>query len=310
MDQANQQTTHNHSTNPKPSVSTFDTAKQNIQTTWDNLQNNTPILSNTPAIIESARNEIAVNSPVTKTDATKGEVDNIFDALHNEENKGALPGEWSWGDGLKGEGKKPEWIRKEFKTVEAQAKSYNELIKKFGDFHGAPEAYDFKNVENTEFHIHAEADNSKKFAAIAKEMGLSQDGFEKILGFFNKTVAPTFKSNGAKPVDSYAEIAKLGENGKEKVKILDQWLMNNHPENYQTLRTMMKTADQINAFWSMREMTSSKEEGHLSIMHRSNPQGLEQQHASLKSELARALKEGDETQKEAIFAKYTNLFNQ
>lgn len=245
----------------------------------------------------------------TKPQAEPIEADNLLDAVEIETNKITNPNDWEWGEGLKGEGKKPDWIRKEFKSVQEQAKAYNALVKKFGDFHGAPENYDFSTVENSEFHVHSEAQNSKEFTKLAKDMGLSQDGFNKILGFFNKQVAPTFKGKGAQPIDSAAEIAKLGEGGREKVQILNTWLMNNHPESYGTFKKMMRTAEDIKAFFQLRNATTSKEESSNSIMHRSTPFNLESAHQNAKSELAEALKSRDPIAKERAMAKYKTIFN-
>lgn len=234
-------------------------------------------------------------------------VDNLLDAIEMESNKN--PNEWHWGEGVKGDGKKPDWMRKEFKSAEDQAKAYNALVKKFGDFSGAPENYDFSSVENSEFHVHPEANNSKEFVKIAKEMGLSQEGFQKIMTFFNKNVAPTFKGQGQAPIDSQAEIAKLGEGGKEKVKVLDQWLQNNYPENYGTFRKMLKTADDIKAFLSLRQNIVSSEDNTGSLNFSPKPYSQRTAHENVKSELAAAIKSGDSAAKERAMSKYREVFS-
>lgn len=319
MTQAPQQTQTqqpNHSTDQQPSGSTYESKKQEI---YKNFQNNGALDSDGNIITDAQRK----GSPGTEPDVTKSNdkpkeegapssseaSDNIFDALEKEGTKSLNPNAWEWGEGVKGDGEKPDWLRKEFKSAQDQAKAYNSLVKKFGDFKGAPDNYDFKNVENTEFHVHAESENAKKFVALAKEMQLSQDGFDKLLNLFNKSVAPTFKGQGQRPIDSSQEIAKLGEGGREKVQILDTWLRNNHTDQYGTFRKMMRTADDINALWSLRQMTTGNEDKHTSIMHRSNPTSAEQQQKNLRAQLKEAIDSKDPAKKDAVMQKYRETFS-
>lgn len=303
----------NHSADQKPSASTIDTQKADIFAKMQAIEESRGLTSDRPQNAAPKAQEqagISEEQMNTKQPEKALEVDNLLDAVEIENNKTTNPNDWEWGEGLKGDGKKPDWIRKEFKSVQEQAKAYNALVKKFGDFHGAPENYNFSSVENSEFHVHAEAQNSKEFTKIAKDMGLSQDGFNKILGFFNKQVAPTFKGKGAAPIDSAAEIAKLGEGGREKVQILNTWLMNEHPESYGTFKKMMRTADDIKAFFQLRNATTTKDqESSNSIMHRSTPFNRESAHQNAKAELAAALKSNDPLDKERAMAKYKTIFS-
>ena len=50
--------------------------------------------------------------------------------------------EWSYADGVPGNGDAPEYFKSDkYKTLADQAKAYTDLEKKFGSFTGAPEEY-------------------------------------------------------------------------------------------------------------------------------------------------------------------------
>jgi len=257
--------------------------------------------------LSKKNSESNLNDANQKTDQGK-EVNNIFDALEEEEKKESSASGWKWSEKFEGEGEKPEWLRKDFKTVEAQAKAYNDLVKKFGALTGAPESYDFKNVENSKYHVHSEAENSKEFAKIAKEMNLSQSGFEKILKFFNEKVAPTFKNSGSPSIDSKAEIAKLGDGGVDKIKTLDTWLKNTQKENYQVLRNMMRSAEEINALWSLRRLTIASDTSESTTSPSIGSQSKADRHAYLQSRLKAVLQSGNQEEKNKLMQEYREVF--
>lgn len=98
-----------------------------------------------------------------------------------------------------------------FKSVDELDKAYSELQKQFsstrGVFTGAPEVY--KNGEDPV--------EGGMLADIAKELNMSQEGFDKV----NQLMA---ERQEAEQKDYYeAELNKLGENHAQRLSALEQW---------------------------------------------------------------------------------------
>lgn len=156
-------------------------------------------------------------------------------------------GEWYLREGIKGEGDKPEWFNdKKYKTIEDQAKAQRELEKRFGAFTGAPENYELKLPvgEDGQPLVEGEFDTDhpilKQFMADAKEMGLSQDGFERILGMF-----ATYEAQ-ANSIDVAAQKEQIGKDADSRIKSLAQWGgANLSPDEYNVFKGMTATADQF-----------------------------------------------------------------
>jgi hypothetical protein len=251
-------------------------------------------------------NKTSLDNKDAKATESKTSANNLLDAIEEAEKRD--PNEWDWGNGVKGEGPKPDWLRKEFKSSEDQAKAYNALVKKFGSFEGAPEDYDFSTVRNPDLNIHEDGDNAKAFAKMGKEMGLSQDGFNKILHFFNTKVAPSFKGEANRPVDSAVEIAKLGDGGREQIRVLDTWLKNNIPEHYGQFKQMMRTAQDIKAFLAIRQAAIGGMGDHASAStHQSVVRSHEEVREGLRLEMIQAKKEGNRAKEEQLFNKYMSV---
>lgn len=288
---------------PNSNVQPIDAKREELKQKFETLTTTTPVLDDgKPAPVVPKTDEIK-----TEVSDNPTENEDLFAAADNH-NK-VSEKEWSWNDKTKGEGDKPDWMKKEFKSVEQQARAYNDLVKKFGSFHGAPESYDFSSVENSEFHVHPEAANSKKFTEIGKELNLSQDGFNKILDFFNKAVAPTFKAGGQARIDSRAEIAKLGADGAQQVQVLDQWLKNNFSDSYQHLRGMMKTSEHIKAFQKVRSSMLKGTTDHA-IYHENGGMNPAQVQQNLRNELAEAMRGNDPIRKQQVLEKYKQTFKE
>ena len=95
--------------------------------------------------------------------------------------------EWFLSDGVKGTGKAPDWYKADkYKTVDAQAKAYGELEKRFGSFTGAPKdgKYDFKMPEGLTGELDYEHPIMQNFQKWASEHQLNQDGYNSLLGMF------------------------------------------------------------------------------------------------------------------------------
>lgn len=102
---------------------------------------------------------------------------------------------WKWSENTSGEGDKPEWFKDgTFKTVEDQAKGYSDLKSKFdkryGGFTGAPEGdYEIslnEELTSTGYNIDSNSDTFKAFSEMARELNMSQDGFNQALNVFGK----------------------------------------------------------------------------------------------------------------------------
>lgn len=202
---------------------------------------------------EQAQTVVAENNQPDINDNTVDVTTDVSSVASNDANGEPNQAEeslWYWSDGVKGDGIVPEFLRDEFKTVEQQAKSYNELVKKFGAFHKAPEQYKIDDVKNEKYRIKDGDENLKGFMNLAKELNMSQEGFNKVIKYFNDNVAPTFKIQQDE-VNDEEELKKLGDNGKDKVKRLQQWAMNKFPKRIETIKSMAKTAEGVQMLLDM-----------------------------------------------------------
>lgn len=146
---------------------------------------------------------------------------------------------WSWGEGLKGEGDKPEWLKERYKSVEDQAKGYVELEKRFGEFKGAPkEGYKLDSIEGLE----ADSPLLQQFSKTFAELNLSQSGFERVVKEFVSTHASIAQASAAQ------EMKKLGPQGQQMIKETNQWIQNNFPpEVGKVVQGWIMTAEDIKA---------------------------------------------------------------
>ena len=84
---------------------------------------------------------------------------------------------------------RPEWLPEGFDTPESLLEDYNSMKEKMGDFTGAPEEYSTDSIELPEgFEFYEDGDYTvSEFKNFAKEMGVNQEGFNKIMGYYAKT---------------------------------------------------------------------------------------------------------------------------
>ncbi len=83
------------------------------------------------------------------------------------------------------EGERPEWLPEKFESAEKMAESYKNLESKFGNFTGAPEEYEIVKPEGVDFEFYEDAEYGvDQFQGMAREMGLDQDGFNKVMNFY------------------------------------------------------------------------------------------------------------------------------
>lgn len=128
-------------------------------------------------------------------------------------------GEWFWSDGVKGTGKAPDWyMADKYKTVDAQAKAYADLSKKFGAFTGAPEGgkYDIKLPEGVTGEFDAEHPLLQGFTKWAAENQMSQKAYNDVLGMFAQYEAELTPD----PVEIKKQV---GENADQRIASVAAW---------------------------------------------------------------------------------------
>lgn len=85
---------------------------------------------------------------------------------------------WFYGEGIAGEGDRPDWLLGKHKTVEDQAKNYTQLEKRFGGFKGAPEEYG--SIEGLD--DNAEINMLKAtISQVGKDSNMDQGTYEKVV---------------------------------------------------------------------------------------------------------------------------------
>lgn len=143
--------------------------------------------------------------------------------------------EWYIDEGIPGPGPRPEWLEPKFKHMKAVTQSLKELERKLGSY-STPESYDFSSFGddlNVESPIIAQLTNK------AKAHKLSQESFNDIVGEmvnYHKSLMPNMDE----------EIAKLGDNPKHRLNVVDNWVSNNlSPKAAETLGRIAYTADVV-----------------------------------------------------------------
>lgn len=163
---------------------------------------------------------------------------------------------WSWADEVPGSGDAPDWfVADKYKSVAEQAKAYPELAKRFGSFTGAPEEYAVpaaeeiaKSVdlpEGLDLNLDPEDPLLKSFSEQAKEMGINQEGYNKLVSLYVKQQADDY----AATITNVAEQKKqLGENADQRLGQINQWAKANMDEGlYSKLASSLTTADAVEA---------------------------------------------------------------
>ena len=140
---------------------------------------------------------------------------------------------------------RPTWLPEKFKTGEDLAKSYGELEKKFGS---VPDEYD---ISRSVF-LDPDKDVIKDLLASAKEKRVPKEFMDKMVDSFDKYL-------GEYDVDISSEAAKLGDNAKERLTLLDNWAKANLTDkSYKALINNLQNAEAIHALEELRgKMMSS-----------------------------------------------------
>jgi len=134
---------------------------------------------------------------------------------------------------------RPAWLPEKFKTPEDLSKSYSELEKKFGT---VPEEYDISKS----MWLDPNKDSIKELLSTAKDKRVPKE-------FMDKMVETIDNYLGEYDVDISKEAAKLGDNAKDRLTVLDNWAKANLSDNsYKALINNLQSADAIHALEELR----------------------------------------------------------
>lgn len=152
---------------------------------------------------------------------------------------------WFIDEGRAGSGPRPEWLPDKFKSAADLAKSYSELEKRVGT---APEDYDLSKSR----YIDPDYVPFQELKQIAKDKRVPQEVMDKMLDSFDRYMDEF-------SVDYDEELKKLGDNGVERVKLLDNWAKANlSQDSYKSLTSSLKNADAVKALEELRSKFMSQ----------------------------------------------------
>lgn len=154
--------------------------------------------------------------------------------------------DWWYDEGMPGKGPRPDYLKEKYGYVQAkQAKAYEDAEKRLGGLKAAPDEYSFEEFQEN---IDRDNDTIKNFISFAKENKLQQDQFNKIL----KTFVDYDKSRQPKVDD---EIAKLGQDGMQKVNTVTNWIKNNlTPQAQKALEKLPVRAEVVQMLDELRQL--------------------------------------------------------
>jgi hypothetical protein len=156
-------------------------------------------------------------------------------------------GEFFLSDGIKGVGDQPEWYKADkYKSVSEQAKAYTELEKKFGGFTGAPKD-GYSVVEGVE------SDDAlwQELVSFGEKTNMSQSAMNDAWELLSA------QDQAAEEVSMEVELQKLGDNGVERVKVVEQYMKNNlDGDTYERLRYAVNSAEAVELIEALVKSTA------------------------------------------------------
>ena len=146
---------------------------------------------------------------------------------------------WFIDEGIPGVGERPSWLPEKYKTLAAMAKHTSELEKRLGT---VPDNYD---ITKSKF-LDPDYVPFQDLLNIAKEKRVPQEFLDKMIESVDKYV-DEFR------IDTDEELKRLGDNGKERVQLLDNWAKANlSKEAYEGLTNSLNNAHAIKALEELR----------------------------------------------------------
>jgi len=172
-------------------------------------------------------------------------------------------GEYFLSEGIKGVGDTPEWYKADkYKSVAEQAKAYTELEKKFGGFTGAPK-------DGYALYDGVESDDALwgELVEFGNSTNMSQSALNQAWELL------TAQEQAIEEVSVEAEMAKLGDNAVERIKVVEQYMKNNlDSDTYEELRYAVNSAESVKLIEALIKSTAPAKlpiDGHI------EPGGLE-----------------------------------
>lgn len=172
-------------------------------------------------------------------------------------------GEYFLSDNVKGVGDMPEWYKADkYKSVAEQAKAYTELEKKFGGFTGAPK-------DGYALYDGVESDDALwgELVEFGNSTNMSQSALNQAWELL------TAQEQAIEEVSVEAEMAKLGDNAVERIKVVEQYMKNNlDSDTYEEVRYAVDSAESVKLIEALIKSTAPAKlpiDGHI------EPGGLE-----------------------------------
>lgn len=189
---------------------------------------------------------------------------------------------WFYSENVPGKGDKPEYfIDSKFKSLDEQAKGYNELRKKLGGFTGAPDEYKVELIEDVAKHIDIDDDSTlmTSFKDYAKEKNMSQEAFNDLVNLYTYQLVQGEQDLMSEiQNDLKKEFESLGESGGKMIDDVKGWMKANIPEDLtEPLVELTKTAKGLKALHMLSQRNNYHAittESETSIM--SDPEHIQQ----------------------------------
>ena len=163
---------------------------------------------------------------------------------------------------------RPEWLQSRYETegrtleeaIAEQAKGYNEIRGKLGAFTGSPDAYEpviSDELKEAGFELLENDPLIEQFSEKAKEMGINQEGFNQLLDIYaTQQLAEMEAAKEAEPARIAEEMAKLGDNAKQRVDNVGSWVRANmSAEHAAGLTDIATSADAVMALEALIQKT-------------------------------------------------------
>ncbi len=156
-------------------------------------------------------------------------------------------GEFFLSEGIKGVGDQPEWYKADkYKSIAEQAKAYTELEKKFGGFTGAPK-------DGYQPYEGVEADDALwgELVEFGTKQNMSQAAMNEAWELL------TAQEQAIEEVSIETEMAKLGDNAVERIKVVEQYMKNNlDGDTYEELRYAVNSAESVQLIEALIKSTA------------------------------------------------------
>ena len=172
-------------------------------------------------------------------------------------------GEYFLSYNVKGVGDMPEWYKADkYKSVAEQAKAYTGLEKRFGGFTGAPK-------DGYALYDGVESDDALwgELVEFGNSTNMSQSALNQAWELL------TAQEQAIEEVSVAAEMAKLGDNAVERIKVVEQSMKNNlDSDTYEEVRYAVNSAESVKLIEALIKSTAPAKlpiDGHI------EPGGLE-----------------------------------